>query len=677
MDKRRFVRWLFVPALASASLVASATAAGAHAAIVSSTPAAGEELGSAPGVVSLTFSEPLIEALSRAVVVDPNGLRHKGGPTSERKMEVRLATNAPGVYRVEWKTVSPVDGHSLEGQFFFGVGVKPGGEAETNLAPRPRELTLAVFRALEYAGLLAAAGAILLSAIARRKPMLDWVRPSLRVPLALALVSGIAVVSGEALLASSTLSAAPAFFRTLPGLARLLRLAFEAAALMFAPLLAGAGVNVLLSMVALSAAGHAAAIRPALWGIGTNAIHLVAAGMWAGGIIVLVLIALRAPEWRKLLDRFTPFAIPAFLVTVVTGVLRAAQELTGLADLWGSPYGRVIFAKSAGVLVMIPLSVLAWRRVIEKPRAEAIVAGAVIAAAGLLAAFPLPPGRVAEAEQAAVKGPFVSALPRPEDLTLGAYAGEVLLGITLRPGEPGTNEVLLYLLPIEGEEEAGEVALSAVVEGRDIDLERCGPTCRRGTTNLRGGERIALRLTEAKRGQGQVTVPSLPAPDATGLLDKMNARMRVLKTLRIEETLRPAKSPTSTSYWLEAPDRLRMQVSSGFESVRIGEVSYQRESPSAPWRVERGVPPIEAPFFIWGSPPFASAHILGSESVEGIDLQIVGFFEDRGGLPIWFKLWLDAEGLVHIAEMRAQGHFMDHRYFDFDAPFTIEPPVGV
>jgi len=26
--------------------------------------------------------------------------------------------------------------------------------------------------------------------------------------------------------------------------------------------------------------------------------------------------------------------------------------------------------------------------------------------------------------------------------------------------------------------------------------------------------------------------------------------------------------------------------------------------------------------------------------------------------------------------MRAQGHFMEHRYFDFDAPLAIGPPVG-
>jgi len=44
--------------------------------------------------------------------------------------------------------------------------------------------------------------------------------------------------------------------------------------------------------------------------------------------------------------------------------------------------------------------------------------------------------------------------------------------------------------------------------------------------------------------------------------------------------------------------------------------------------------------------------------------------------PIWFRLWVDAEGLVHRAHLRAGGHFMEQRYFDVDAPIDIQPPTG-
>ncbi|MBW3588720.1 MAG: copper resistance protein CopC, partial [Actinobacteria bacterium] len=313
MKGRRIVDGILVAALVGALMFASAGAAQGHAAIVSSTPAAGEELSAAPGVVRLTFSESLIQNLSKAVVVAPDGRRYEGGPSSERKVEIRLTTNIPGIYLVEWKTVSPVDGHSLQGRFQFGVGVKPGHQAETTLSPRRGELALAALRALEYAGLLVAVGVILLTALARRKPQLDLVVASLRVPLSVALVAGIGVVGGEAMLASTDASQVPEFLRTLPGLARLLRIGFEAAALAFTPWLLATAINLTLSLIALAAAGHAAAVRPAIVGITTDAVHLIAAGMWAGGIIVLAIIAKRPGAGKDLLDRFTPFAIPAFL----------------------------------------------------------------------------------------------------------------------------------------------------------------------------------------------------------------------------------------------------------------------------------------------------------------------------------------------------------------------------
>jgi hypothetical protein len=70
------------------------------------------------------------------------------------------------------------------------------------------------------------------------------------------------------------------------------------------------------------------------------------------------------------------------------------------------------------------------------------------------------------------------------------------------------------------------------------------------------------------------------------------------------------------------------------------------------------------------------AHILGADNVDGSDTLVVAFFENLGvNSPFWFRLWVDADGLVHRAEMRGQGHFMDEHYTDFDAPFTIQPPT--
>jgi methionine-rich copper-binding protein CopC len=116
---------LLVAALVLIAVPLTATAATAHAGFVSSNPEPGAELGSAPGVMILRFSEPLNERLSRAEVLSPDGRRFEGTPDSAGDIVIRLTTSAQGVYEVRWKTVSTVDGHTLEGSFEFGVGVRP------------------------------------------------------------------------------------------------------------------------------------------------------------------------------------------------------------------------------------------------------------------------------------------------------------------------------------------------------------------------------------------------------------------------------------------------------------------------------------------------------------------------------------------------------------------------
>src|SRR5712691_8176807 len=469
----------------------------AHAAIVSSQPAPGQRLGAAPGFVMLGFSEPLNTKLSRATVTDPTGRRFDGRGSGATQIRVPLSTNALGTYEVEWTTVSVVDGHALDGSFEFGVGVTPTGASEGTVRSGPRGLDLAISlaRAIEYTALLLAAGMVVLQRLAEGQGGLEWVRPRVRVPIAVALLSGGAVVLGEALAAASgpSLSGVGGYLSTgLPGFARLVRLGLEAlaltAAIWGAPWL-WASVGALI--VALAAAGHAAAIRPAWWGITVDAVHLLSAGVWVGGILALA--TLRPPGgWRgyasrRLLSRFSPVAVAAFLLTVGFGAVQAFLELGGIRPLVATSYGWALLAKVALVGAMVPLSIRAWRR---RPllRTEAAIAILVVGAAALLAAYPLPPSRLLAAETARQVAGSSSAHPRPGDLTIGSRAGEALVGLTLRPGRPGTNEALVYFLPVAGEEVAASTGVTLSVDGRPSDLANCGTTCRRASIELRGGE---------------------------------------------------------------------------------------------------------------------------------------------------------------------------------------------
>jgi copper transport protein len=657
----------------------------AHAAFVSSDPPPGAELTSAPGVVVLRFTEPLIARLSGAVVVDPEGQEFEGRVTEERQMTVPLATNAPGVYEVQWTTVSPVDGHTLRGAFRFGVGVAPGEGAEgaTGTEPTREDLFLAVARAVEYGALLLAVGMVLIRRLARRNPQLDWVNLRVAWPLGLALASGLAVVLGEALVAAGSPSpgqVAAYFTSGVPGLARLARVGLEALAVASlvqrrspVPSLGGA-------LVALAAAGHAAAVTPRWWGIGVDALHLLAAGGWAGGIMALATIrppgGWRGPEARVLLDRFSPIALTAFVATVGFGVLRGTQELSAFADLFTTSYGRVLGLKVLGVLIMVPLSTLLWLRLRGTPRVEAGLAGLVIALAALLAAYPLPPARLGEAEAAEQPLAGAAALPREGDLTLGGDAGEVLVGLTIRPVERGPNEALLYVLPLEGEEAAAGLRVRVSAGGPALPAEDCGLTCRRADLMLRGGERVEVHVAGKTGGTAMFDIPALPPPDGTALYERMQQKMHALRTYRLEESLSSGRAVVRADYAFQAPDRMRIRLDSGSERVIVGNREWRREGPGERWRADQAIPP-EVPKFIWdfGGDP-VGLRVLGKEELDGIATTVLSFFGGSGNVPIWYRLWVDSQGLVRRAEMRAQGHFMDHRYFDFGAPFQVEPPTA-
>lgn len=159
--------------------------------------------------------------------------------------------------------------------------------------------------------------------------------------------------------------------------------------------------------------------------------------------------------------------------------------------------------------------------------------------------------------------------------------------------------------------------------------------------------------------------------------------MQELKTFRQDEVLGPADPPLHALYTFQAPDRMRLEFENGTQTVWVGGIRYTRDRPDAPWRVEQLGFGMTVPSFVWEPVPktddpsvYIAPRIVGAASLEGVRTQILPIFLQQSGIPVWFRLWVDADGLVRRAEMRAQGHFMDHRYYDFDAPLSIEPPVS-
>jgi copper resistance protein C len=113
--------------LLSASLsLGSASAAMAHAHLVSAVPPTGGAVHEGPSEVTLHFSERLEPAFSSVTVRDASGKQIDKGDSKVDKSDrtvirVSLPSLEHGVYKVEWRAVS-ADTHKVSGDFIFKVG---------------------------------------------------------------------------------------------------------------------------------------------------------------------------------------------------------------------------------------------------------------------------------------------------------------------------------------------------------------------------------------------------------------------------------------------------------------------------------------------------------------------------------------------------------------------------
>lgn len=665
-----------VVALVMWVLLAPAGPAWGHAVLVSADPEPGSEVSDTPAVVTLVFDEPLVSTLSRASVTSPSGATSTA-TVSGKTMHVRLHDHEDGVYRVAWKTVSEIDGHTIEGAFRFGVGTPVTGPAVTAPGPTDGDIALSVLRGLEYALLLLACGMALLDRVTRPLPLHQ---PYVPVTAAL-LAAGVLVIGAEIALAGSGLSLRAAvdyLGNGLTGWARVARLALEAALLALAWWRGRLSAVVLAGVLgSVAIAGHGADVEPAWQGMAVNAAHLAAAGMWAGGILALAVLRLRA-TWPQAggvaLAGFSRVAPWAFGASVGLGAVQAYQLLGGARPVLHTSYGLTLVAKSVAVAAMLPLSWLAWRRAREHVRGEALVAVVVIAAAAALAAFPVVPKEAREAEEAAAAAasparPTGDAFPRPGDLTMGGRAGKVMVGLSVHPARPGRNTVTVYLASPATRATAARVE----VGGRSVELTECGARCRTGSVRLTGRERLAVQVS----GHGTATyrLPRLPTPDAGALVRSAARRMDGLDAYRVSERLAGFR----TRYVYRRPHRLLVRTRFGngvHETLWLGRRLYQRVGRRR-WHLQTNGEPAPVPYYPWYPfRPLVDAHVLGRARLGGRRVIVVGTFGGHGKRPesVWFTWYVDpATDVVLQSRMWAPNHFMRDRYTDIDG--RVELPV--
>jgi putative copper export protein len=145
--------------------------------------------------------------------------------------------------------------------------------------------------------------------------------------------------------------------------------------------------------------GHAAQSSPAGFiaiGATLDAVHLLAAGFWIGGLAMLLAIRKR-PQFAAALALFSDFAMVAVLLLVMTGLINAASILLAGKGTDAPLYVGVLCTKLALVLAMLMLAVFNRFRLLPGRATGAIarnaafelaLGGIVIALAGWLGQLP-------------------------------------------------------------------------------------------------------------------------------------------------------------------------------------------------------------------------------------------------------------------------------------------------
>lgn len=507
----RFVSWAVVAMFALLALVALAEPASAHASLESTSPSDRSEVDEAPDRMEFSFNEEVSAAPGALRVHDRDGARVDDAlqvQVSADTVAVGLQDLPDGGYLATY-LVTSADGHVVRGAVTFQVG---GGQALDDatvaaLFAGGDGVAVAwaqrVTTAVQYAAALVALGALVpllrtrrsssatqgaglvgpadpaeradlddaavdatAAAVAslERGVAAETVRTAALAGIAAALVAiplQAMAVSGQGLAALGSTAALEAVLTSSVGLANLTLVAgllgvFASARGRLRP--GQLGGSALLVVGSFLLAGHTLTVAPTWLIMGADVVHVLAAGIWAGGLVVVV------RTWRRadgagpaglaaMVARFSGVALWAMLALATAGGAMtwalARQPRAIVSTDWG--WTLVVKVGLVG-LVAAMAAYNRWRLLpaIAGSEPDGAVARGQLATtmrieAGLLAAILLTTAILTGLRPAAAEAGITGAFD-----TVVAVDDALSVNLVVDPNRAGANQVHVYLLDATG-----------------------------------------------------------------------------------------------------------------------------------------------------------------------------------------------------------------------------------
>lgn len=435
MNRSQVRRVAVVAVVVAVALATLVPAVSAHAHLTESNPDNGEQLDELPAELTLTYSGDGIQ-IADVTVIGPDDEDVSGeaeiDPYNSQLVTAPLEDAGDGMYLVEWEVLAD-DGHTTSGTFFFSVGdeqldrdtVVATHESGTDddvawLEAGGKALVLAALAGLigvPVTAMLAVSPVLsrYTSGAGKRGTGVDGggskqtqegheatetatlqsgIDQSIRLlclGLALVLVVGVFVfgVARIQSLGPLSIDTAADFVGTPVGTVWSVQAGVALALATFVLagsrvglsrrlFLGGTGAGALVVAAGVAWTSHSATAIDRLWGFTVDFLHIVAAGVWVGGLVVLAVVLPRLHSASDDSDsdllvggiarRYSVLALGGATFAVGTGLTLASWHVSAGEELTGTFYGTVLLVKLA--LIALALALGGYHRFILLPKLE-------------------------------------------------------------------------------------------------------------------------------------------------------------------------------------------------------------------------------------------------------------------------------------------------------------------
>ncbi|EDO1159571.1 TPA: copper resistance CopC/CopD family protein [Listeria innocua] len=445
----------------------------AHAYLENSNPADQSHIKTAPEKVTLVFNEEIEADFPLIEVKDSSGKRVETGKTAVSKknnhmVEASLPADLKAdVYSVSWRVVS-ADGHAVTGIISFKLGDTKATFQESEVPSSGVDLQISsIQKAILYIGFSLFIGVLVFGLglyprkeqisekISGRLKKVTWIALALLgVALFMQLFVQTSITTGVSISESFGPSKLAAFLTTKTGyiwisefIVWLLLAIFTIMMFFknkqwswFALLTESALIGYLIFAKAQN--GHAAASADKIVSITADMLHMIAASVWVGGILVLLFVLPKTGKAREVWSRFAIIAIIAVASILVSGLLMAVMNIGQMSNLFTTNYGKILLFKIGLFLLMALLGLGHYIYLKLKNKKlpfktiliELIIGTIILIVASVLTNVQTPP----------------PPAPKAFDETIAAKGENAKINLRVEPATVGQNQFIITFTSADG-----------------------------------------------------------------------------------------------------------------------------------------------------------------------------------------------------------------------------------